>query len=273
MSNSRHILENFYLCMGNLQHCSLSRSSTSSNVDCSWRRRHSLLGWDWLYSLRVDWNVFIVKVNNLTALHSRSTKVFNEDFGQLKGFQAKLFVDPSTKPIFCKAHSVPYGIQLSKNNSISLLIIIEPVPFSDWAAPIVPVMKLDKTVRICSDFKLTVNKVSGGTSFTKLDLSQANQQLELDSNSKPYTRHHGLFKYNHLPYFLGISTNIGKFIEWNSTRHSSIEQYTHNQTEHYHNLQLVLNWLETAGLQLKKKCEFLVPSITYRCHRVDRCSE
>ena len=77
--------------------------------------------------------------------------------------------------------------------------ILEPVSFSDWAAPIVPVMKADKkSIRICGDFKLTLNcvckvdhypipkiedlfaKLSGGVMFSKIDLSQAYQQLELD---------------------------------------------------------------------------------------------
>ncbi|KAJ8003218.1 hypothetical protein DPEC_G00167120 [Dallia pectoralis] len=37
--------------------------------------------------------------------------------------------------------------------------IIEPVKFSEWAAPIVPVLKPDDSVRICGDYKLTVNQV------------------------------------------------------------------------------------------------------------------
>ena len=81
--------------------------------------------------------------------------------------------------------------------------IIEPVEFADWAAPIVPVLKgTGQNVRICGDFKLTVNKASrldtyplpriddlyaslaGGQSFTKLDLKNAYLQIELEEESK-----------------------------------------------------------------------------------------
>ena len=82
--------------------------------------------------------------------------------------------------------------------------IIELVQFGDWAVPIVPVLKQNKVpVRICGDFKLTINKASkldcypipriedlfaklaGGKQFTHLDLSQVYQQLLLDE-SKDY---------------------------------------------------------------------------------------
>ena len=80
--------------------------------------------------------------------------------------------------------------------------ILEPVQFSEWAAPIVPVVKSDhKSVLICGDFKLTVNQASklnwcpiprmedlftrlaGGKVFSKLDLSQTYQQVLLDEES------------------------------------------------------------------------------------------
>ena len=69
--------------------------------------------------------------------------------------------------------------------------ILQPVQFSEWATLIVPVLKSDKSVRICGDFKVTVNPGSrldrylipriedviatlgGGTTFTILDMSQA----------------------------------------------------------------------------------------------------
>ena len=109
--------------------------------------------------------------------------------------------------------------------------ILEPVQFSEWAAPIVPVLKSDKeSVRVCGDFRMIVNPISKldwypipkiedlfatlecGKEFTKLDLSQAYQQLTLDTESRKYVvidTHKGLFRYTRLPY--GVSSAPGIF--------------------------------------------------------------
>ena len=109
--------------------------------------------------------------------------------------------------------------------------VLEPVQFADWATPIVPILKPDKkSLWICGDFKMTVNqasklvaypipkvedlfaKLSRGKHFSKLDLSQAFLQLELDEHSKQYVvvnTHKGLFQFNRLPY--GISSSPGIF--------------------------------------------------------------
>ena len=85
---------------------------------------------------------------------------------------------------------------------------IEPVEITEWAAPIVAVLKQDKqSVRICGDFSVTINPVSKldrypiprvedlfarlskGRYFSKLDLSHAYQQLPLDAESRRYVYH------------------------------------------------------------------------------------
>lgn len=76
--------------------------------------------------------------------------------------------------------------------------ILEPVDYSKWATPIVPVPKSDGFIRICGDYKATVNKalqphcypipsihelianLPRGTVFAKLDLAQAYQQITVE---------------------------------------------------------------------------------------------
>ena len=88
--------------------------------------------------------------------------VFREELGHIKGAPVTLNVDSSQQPRFFKARPVPYALRTKVETELSCLQgqgMIEPVSFSDWAAPIVPVMKGDGTIRICGDYKLTVNAV------------------------------------------------------------------------------------------------------------------
>ena len=89
----------------------------------------------------------------------------------------------------------------------------------------VPVLKSDGNLRLCSNYKVTVNRVAkedcyplprveelfsalaGGQIVPKLDLQHAYQQVVLDEESKKFTTintHKGLFQYERLPF--GIST-------------------------------------------------------------------
>ena len=123
----------------------------------------SLLGRNWLTSLRLNWQeIFSVRTKQcLESLLKQYEGVFKDELGTLKGVKAKLHVDPVTKPLFYKARMVPFVLQEKVEQELERLEkqdIITPVKFSDWAAPIVPVEKRDNSVRVCGDYKLTVNR-------------------------------------------------------------------------------------------------------------------
>jgi hypothetical protein len=83
--------------------------------------------------------------------------VFQEGLGTLKGFQATIHVDQDAKPVFCKARTVPYAVRPLVEQELENLEkdgVISPIAFSDWAAPIVPVLKNNRSVRICGYFNL-----------------------------------------------------------------------------------------------------------------------
>lgn len=95
-------------------------------------------------------------------------------------------------PCFCKARPVLLALQKKVETEWTWLVysgILQPVTYSVWPAPIVQVPNRDGTIRICGDYKLTVNvtsqvehypppridelfaKLAGGVCFSKLDMS------------------------------------------------------------------------------------------------------
>ena len=133
-------------------------------------------------------------------------------------------MDTQDKPLYFKARSVPFALKQKVEQELERLEsqdVITPVPFSEWATPIVPVVKNDGTVCVCGDYKLTANKVSktdmyplpkieelfaslsGGQTFSKLDLSHAYLQVPLAEESQKYlviNTHKGLYAYKRLPF-------------------------------------------------------------------------
>ncbi len=88
--------------------------------------------------------------------------MFRPDLGTMKGVQAHLEVDPQARPKFFKPRSVPYALKGAIEQDLERLEqmgVLEKVQHSDWAAPIVPVPKTDGTIRICGDYKVTINPV------------------------------------------------------------------------------------------------------------------
>ena len=134
----------------------------------------SLLGRDWLSRLCLDWKkILAVRTHqSLDSILEAHEAVFKPELGPLRGMKTKLHVKAEAQPLFFKARTVPFALRQKVEQELERQEqegVVEPVKFSDWAAPIVPVMKGDSRVRICGDYKLTVNKVAkvGGLSIAK----------------------------------------------------------------------------------------------------------
>ena len=104
-----------------------------------------------------------------------------------------------------KARMVPFAMKAAVELEIEKMEnegILKPMPFSEWASPIVIAPKCDGRLRICGDYKRTVNpwldndtfpqptpeelfsKIHVGKKFSKIDLSQAYLQLQLEVQSQ-----------------------------------------------------------------------------------------
>ena len=107
--------------------------------------------------------------------------------------------------------------------------MIKKADKSSWASPIVLVPKSDNTVRICGDYKATINQAVEDEPyvlpttqdlyasfvcskvFSKLDLSHVYAQLNVDEESQEYliiNAHKGLYSYKKLPYGVKSSPKI-----------------------------------------------------------------
>jgi len=120
-----------------------------------------IIGRDWLIELEI----LPLKLN----LHSLSQQdiiqkypsVFNEKLGCFKHKTFKLYLKENTIPVFCKPRVIPFSLKDSVSKELERLIkaeLLVPVESSDWATPIVPVVKPDKSIRLCGDYKVTLNK-------------------------------------------------------------------------------------------------------------------
>ena len=127
-------------------------------------RGSSLLGRLWLQELQLDWKQ-VYNVHNLTTsdgFMSQHKKLFGDDLGKLQDHQVHAAIEPEAQPKFCKARPVPFAHKAkvtAENNRLVQEGVLERVTFSKWATPIVPVLKESGKIRLCGDYKATVNQV------------------------------------------------------------------------------------------------------------------
>ena len=137
----------------------------------------------------------------------------------MKKFKVKLHLKSGATPKFVKARPVPFALRPKVVASLEKLEqkgVLEKVTYSEWGSPIVVVPKKTGGVRICGDYKVTLNQVSdvdqhplpkpsdlfatlaGGKVFSKHDLTQAYHLMEVEEKLQrllTITTHKGMLQY------------------------------------------------------------------------------
>ena len=188
-------------------------------------------------------------------------QVLDKHSSVFKDVEANIYIAQNECPRFHKPYQVSFTLRQKVKEELErlqALDVIQPVQFSDWAAPI--------GVRICGDYKVTVNQaeklgkyplpcieelfasLAGGKLFTTLDLSHAYLQVPLDKHSRHFVTMRLAFGVASAPsIFQRVMENLLQGIQ-------GVCIYIDH---------ILLSRLESAGMWLKKeKCAFLLPSGT-----------
>lgn len=267
-----------------------------------------ILGRDFMKAFNIGLSVLAVEnsvqsLNDVVAnIKSKFANVFQDGLGKFNARTVKLELKDGAKPVFCKPRHVPLALREPIDKELKRLIdcgVLVQVDHAEWATPLVPVLKPDGSVRICGDYKTTVNPFLvdiiyplprideifarlKGTLFSKLDLSNAYTQLVLDDESQmlcAWSTHLGIFKMTRLPFGVKPAAAIFQKTIENLLRDiPNVINYLDdivitgsNLEEHVKTLELLLSRLQSVGLRLNvKKCCFFQERISYLGFSIDK---
>ncbi|XP_013191481.2 uncharacterized protein K02A2.6 [Amyelois transitella] len=183
-----------------------------------------LLGREWIRALSIKQISFFHEIHEdsiVTRLAAEFPEVFTDKLGTCKKTIKLELRD--REPVYFRARPVPLALRARVRAELERLEAegtIYRVEHAEFGTPIVPVVKENGDIRICGDYKVTINPklkreyyplprieelfstLSGGEEFSKIDLTHAYAQTILTEDSQPYTAintHLGTFVYRRTP--------------------------------------------------------------------------
>ena len=271
----------------------------------------SLIGRTWLRALKLlkGDSLIINQVSEtsdvnaeLNELLEKYSTLFDGKLGKAKNVIASLLVKPGAKPIYQKPATVPFALKSGIGDKIEefeKLGVYEKTKNSSWGTPIVPVFNKNNKLRLCGNYKITINKhlvddkypiptiddifskLNGGKYFCKLDIQNAYMHIPMDEESaklQTIVTHLGCYKVNHLMFGVKNAPSIWQrymdqllhSLEGVSCFFNDIKIQGSTEEELLASLEKVLSILYENGLKLNKtKCEFFKKSIHYLGYKID----
>ena len=265
------------------------------------KERKPLFGLDWINRFDPDWNKVMKYAKEVNTIREQNLleefhEIFEPGLGTVKNATASLELKEDAVPKFRPFLEPQLGLKSQIEQEILRLEREgnwQKVKYSQWATPLVPVAKADGGVRLCGNYKITVNPqlkvaqhplpnpavmfatMGGCQVFTKIDLKNAYQQLVMDEKSQEMCTLNtplGLYRPKRLPY--GVASGPAL---WQETMDKiftglpgvfifvdDIVVAGKDEEEHESRLRKVLERMKENGLKINKsKCQFKVPSVEY----------
>ena len=275
-----------------------------------------LLGLQWIAAMRIDLNRIVHGPNyvqhrvskvyspvKLQSILDRHKLVFDKALGHCTKVHGHIQLKPDAVPKFFKPRPIAFAYLDGVKEEIQRNVdagILQHIQTSPWAAPIVPIRKPSGKIRICGDFKVTINpqilvdqhpipsidelltRLNNGDKFTKLDLSDAYLQIELDEESKRLVVINtpmGLFRYTRMPFGIANAPAIfQRIIDQVIAGIPNCAAYLDDiiitgttEEEHLKTLDLVLSRLAEFGLRCNlPKCSFFQDEVSYLGYRISK---
>lgn len=262
-----------------------------------------LFGREWFLPFGINVSLNQINVMNSSNVTDKFPEVFAEKLGTYNVKEFSLFLKDNVVPKFFRPRPLPFSLKEKVGQELDRMVklgVLKPVETSEWGTPIVPIVKSNGEIRICGDFKVTVNPflkidryplpraedifvgISGCKYYSKIDLSHAYQQLRLTSESRKVltlSTHLGLFEPSRLMF--GIASAPGIFqremekicqgLEFVSCYLDDILIGGKTLEHHTEILNAVLERLKKVGLTVnKEKCEFFKTELLFLGFKVTK---
>lgn len=191
-----------------------------------------LLGRAWFGALGISIQGVHTVDQEVTNFVDKFPTLFNDKLDKYSGPLVHIDCKEGAKPVFLPCRPVPFSLRERVNQELNRMIdnsILTPVKHSHWATPLRIVPKPDGSLRLCGDYRSTVNAgclvdnyplptsneaffdLSGGKYFSKIDLMQAYNQLKVDEETAELLTLNtplGLMKVNRLAYGVNAAPAI-----------------------------------------------------------------
>jgi hypothetical protein len=222
-----------------------------------------------------------------------------DGIGKLKGYQAKIHVDPDVKPVAQSQRRIPFAMRDKLEAKIDELLaddIIERVEGpTPWVSPLVIIPKPSGDIRVCVDMRQAntavirerhpiptvdevLHRMNSSKVFSKIDLRAGFHQIELEEESRSvttFTCHLGIFRYKRLMFGISSAPELFQHIvqqvlaDCEGVENISDDLIVHGDgdAEHDKRLTCVIETLMKNGLTVNlEKCLIRLPELEYMGH-------